>query len=92
MKELYEGLELEVVRFGGEDVITASAEEAGCAEDAAEECAEDIESIIGCRKDAGEDCEPDCDSMSGDNCSIVSGGCSGDCGDLDGGCPPTSDS
>ena len=41
MKELYEGLELEVVRFGGEDVITASAEEtAECAEDASA-CAED---------------------------------------------------
>ena len=41
MKELYEGMELEVIRFRGEDVITASAEEeAACADDAAA-CTED---------------------------------------------------
>ena len=43
MKELYEGLDLEVIRFGGEDVITASAEDTAeeCADDASEACAED---------------------------------------------------
>ena len=80
MKELYEGLELEVVRFGGEDVITASAED--CAKDEAEECAEDIESIIDCKKDTGDDCGPDCDPVSYDDCSVVTDGCSDYSGDI----------
>ena len=45
-KKEYEALELEIVRFTAEDVITASAEEAACAEDT--EAREDTTTAVEC--------------------------------------------